>query len=178
MTDSSGHLQHAGHLAGVESEDVAQDEDGDLARRQQLQGGHEGQRDGFGLLVAGLRPGRPAGGALEEGVRKRLQPDGLVARGRHGRFELRHIPLPGRAPARRAARVEAPVGGDLVQPGAQRRAFLSEPADALPGGQHRLLDGVLGVGEGSEHPVAVHLQLPPVRPGQLPERLAIPGPRP
>ena len=178
MTDSSGHLQHAGHLAGVESEDVAQDEDGELARRQQLQGGYEGQRDGFGLLVAGLRPGRRVGGALEEGVRKRLQPDGLVARRRHGRFELRHVPLLGRAPARRAARVEAPVGGDLVQPGAQRGAFLGEPADALPGGQHRLLDGVLGVGEGSEHPVAVHLQLPPVRLGQLPERLAIPGPRP
>src|SRR5262249_54625263 len=102
----------------------------------------------------------------------------LVARRRHGRFELRHVPLPGRAPARRAARVEAPVGGDRVQPGAQRRAFLSEPADALPGGQHRLLDGVLGVLEGSEHPVAVHLQLPPMRLGQLPERLAIPGPRP
>ena len=48
-----GHLQQAGHLAGAESEDVAQDQDGDLARRQQLQGGHEGQRDGFALLVAG-----------------------------------------------------------------------------------------------------------------------------
>ncbi len=57
-------------------------------------------------------------------------------------------------------------------------AFLGEPADALPGGQHRLLDGVLGVGEGSGHPVAVHLQFPPVGLGQLPERLAIPGPRP
>ena len=57
-------------------------------------------------------------------------------------------------------------------------AFLSEPADALPGGQHRLLDGVFGVGEEYEHPVAVHLQLPPVRPGQLPERLAISGPCP
>src|SRR6478609_2164530 len=45
-----GHLQHAGYLAGVESKDVAQDEDGDLAWWQQLQGGHEGQRDGFGLL--------------------------------------------------------------------------------------------------------------------------------
>ena len=54
--------------------DVAQDEDGDLAWRQQLQGGHEGQRDGLGLLVAGLRPGRHAGGTLEEGVRKRLHP--------------------------------------------------------------------------------------------------------
>ena len=57
-------------------------------------------------------------------------------------------------------------------------ASFSEPADALPGGQHRLLDRVLGIGEGSEYPVAVHLQLPPVRPGQLPERLAIAGPCP
>jgi len=70
--------------------------------------------------------------------------------------------------ARCAARVEAPAGGDRVQPGAQRAAFLGEPADALPGGQHRLLDGVLGVGDGAEHPVAVHLQLPPVRPGSAP----------
>jgi len=38
--------------------------------------GHEGQRDGFALLVAGLRPERHVGGALEEGVGKRLQPDG------------------------------------------------------------------------------------------------------
>src|SRR5881394_3840410 len=60
-----GHLQHAGYLAGVESKDVAQDEDGHLARRQQLQGGHERQRDGFGLLVAGLRPGRHVDGTLE-----------------------------------------------------------------------------------------------------------------
>ena len=157
---SGGHLQHLGHLAGPESEDVAQDQDCDLARRQQLQGSHEGQRDGFGLLIAGLRPGRPAEGTGEEGVRKRLQPDGLIPR---DRLELRHVLLPGLGAARRPARVQAPVRGDLVQPGAQPgRAFLSEPADALPGGQHRLLDGVLGVGEGSEHPVAVHLQLPPV----------------
>jgi hypothetical protein len=56
--------------------------------------------------------------------------------------------------------------------------ILGEPADAPPGGQHRLLDDVLGVGQRSEHPVAVHLQLPPVGLGQLPERLAVPGPRP
>ena len=173
-----GHLQHAGHLAGVESEDVAQDEDGDLARRQDLQGGHEGQGDGFGLLVAGLRPGRHLDRTLQEGVGKRLEPDDLVEPGRLGRFHAGHVPLLGRAPAGRAARVEAPVGGDLVQPGAQRGASLDEPADALPGGQQRVLEGVLGVLEGSEHPVAVHLQLPPVRLGQLPERLAIPGPRP
>ena len=38
----------------MESEDVAQDEDGELARRQDLKGGHKIQGDGFGLLVAGL----------------------------------------------------------------------------------------------------------------------------
>jgi hypothetical protein len=52
-----GRVQHAGHLVRVESEDVAQDEDGELARRQDLKGGHEGQGDGLGLLVAGLRTG-------------------------------------------------------------------------------------------------------------------------
>jgi hypothetical protein len=35
-------IQHAGHLAGVVAEDIAQDEHRDLAGRQDLQGGHEG----------------------------------------------------------------------------------------------------------------------------------------
>src|SRR5215469_6066795 len=49
---------------------------------------------------------------------------------------------------------------------------------SLAGGRQRVLEGVLGVLEGPQHPVAVHLQLPAVRLGQLPERVAIPGPRP
>jgi hypothetical protein len=52
----------------VEPEDIAQDEDGELARRQGLQRGHESQGDGFGLLVAGLWAGRPAERTLQEGV--------------------------------------------------------------------------------------------------------------
>ena len=32
-----------------------------------------------------------------------------------------------------------------------------ERSEALPGGQQRLLQGVLGILKGSEHPVAVHL---------------------
>jgi hypothetical protein len=52
-------IQHGGYLAGVETEDVAQDQDGELARRQDLQGGDERQGDRFGLLVAGLRAERP-----------------------------------------------------------------------------------------------------------------------
>ena len=53
-----------------------------------------------------------------------------------------------------------------------------EPFEALPGGQQRVLQGILGVLEGPEHSVAMHLQLSEVRLGQLPERVAVPGPRP
>jgi hypothetical protein len=62
------------------------------------------------------------------------------------------VPLLGRASAGRAKRVEAAVGGDPVEPGAHRGASL-EPSEPFPGGQQRLLEGVL---EGSQHPVAVH----------------------
>ena len=58
-----GRVEHVGHLVGVESEDVAQDEHGELARRQDLQGGDEGQGDGFGLLIPGLGHGKADYGA-------------------------------------------------------------------------------------------------------------------
>ena len=162
----------------MEAEDVAQDEHGDLARRQHLQGGHEGQRNGLGLLIAGLRAGRPGGRVFQEVVGIRLQPYDLPEPGRLGWLNIGHIPFPGSSAAGRTQHVEAPVGGDLVEPGAQRGALLGETAEGLPGGQQRVLQRVLGVLQGPEHPVAMHLQLPPVRLGQLPERLAIPGPRP
>jgi hypothetical protein len=74
----------------VESKDVAQDEHGDLARRQDLQCSHEGQGDGFGLLVAGLRPGRNVDRTLGDGVGKRLQPDDFAEPGRLGRTLIEH----------------------------------------------------------------------------------------
>jgi Stage II sporulation protein E (SpoIIE) len=48
----------------------------------------------------------------------------------------------------------------------------------LPRGQQCLLQDVLGVLQGSEHPVAVHLWLSTVWLGQLSERLAVPRPGP
>src|SRR5215831_11187343 len=42
-----GRVQYVGHLVRAESEDVAQDEDGELPRPQNLKRGHEGQGDGF-----------------------------------------------------------------------------------------------------------------------------------
>ena len=73
-----------------------------------------------------------------------------------------------------AQRVQAPVGRDLVQPGAHRRLFL-EPADPAPGGQQSFLQRVLGVLDRAEDPVAVQLQLAPVRLGELAERIPVAG---
>ena len=122
----------------MESEDVAQDEDSELARRQDLKGGHESQRDRFGLLVAGLRAKRHVDRTLEEGVGKWLEPYDLAEPGRLGRFNLGHVPLLGGSSAGRATHVEAPVGGDPVEPCAYRGASL-ESSEALPCGQQRFL---------------------------------------
>jgi hypothetical protein len=83
----------------VESDDVAQDEDGELTRWEDLKGGHEGQRDGFGLLVAGLRTKWHVDCTLEQGVWKWLQPYDFAEPGWLGRFNLGHVPLLGRASA-------------------------------------------------------------------------------
>jgi hypothetical protein len=117
LTDST--VEHVGYLVGVESEDVAQDEGGELARRQDLQGGHEGQGDGFGLLVAGLGAERHVDRALEEGIGIRLEPYDFAAPSRLWWFNPGHVPLLGRASAGRATGVEAAVGGDPVEPGAE-----------------------------------------------------------
>ena len=126
--------------------------------------------------VAGLGAERSVG-ALEEGVGIRLEPDDFAEPvGSGGSTAGMSHSLAGRRLADRT-RVQAAVGGDPVEPGADRGASL-EPSEALPGGQQRLLQGVLGVLERAEHPVAVHLQLSTVGLGQLAERVAVAGPRP
>ena len=88
-----GRVEHVGHLVRAEPEDVAQDEHGDLARRQNLQCRHERQGDGFGLLVAGLR-------ADQQRVGKWLEPSDFAEPGRFWRFNRGHVPLLGGASAR------------------------------------------------------------------------------
>ncbi len=124
--------------------------------RQDLQGGNEGQGDSFCLFVARLWADRHVDRALEERVGIWLEPQDFAEPSRLGRFNVGDVPRFGRASGGRAKRVEAKVSGDPVEPGADRGASL-EPSEALPGGQQRVLQGVLGVLEGSEHPVAVHL---------------------
>src|SRR5262245_15301455 len=93
---------------------------------------------------------------LEQGVGIWLEPHDFAEPGWLGRFNIGHVPLLGRASAGGAARAEARVGGDSVEPRADRGPALIS-VEASPGGQEGVLDGVLGVLQGSEHPVAVHL---------------------
>src|SRR5260370_8495390 len=73
------------NLVGVVSEYLSQNKNGELASRQSLKALHEGQGDGFGLLVAGLRAERHIDRTLEEGVGKLLEPYDLAPPGRLGR---------------------------------------------------------------------------------------------
>lgn len=74
-----------------------------------------------------------------------------------------------------ADRVQAPAGGDTVQPGPQGRAA-GETIQAAPRRGQGLLEQVVGVGDRAEHPVAVQVQLAPVRVGEEGERVLIAGP--
>jgi hypothetical protein len=148
-------VEHIGHLVGVVANYLAQDEHGTLASGQNLQCGHEGQGDGFGLFVACLWAERHASRTLEEGVGIWLQPHDFAEPTRFGRFNIGIIPLLGRASAGRAKRVETSSGGDAVEPCPDRGASV-ESSEAAPGSQQRILESVLGVLEGSEHAVAVH----------------------
>ena len=69
----------------MESEDVAEDEDGALTGRQQLQGGDEGQRDGFQGLKPGVGSGCTVGEPLQQDVGVRLEPERLAQPGGLGR---------------------------------------------------------------------------------------------
>ena len=153
-------VEQVGDLAGAPVQDVAQDEDRALARRQVLEGGHEGQPD---RLARGGHVGRVALGRHDAAVGHREHPGALGHRGaqeRVGGRGRREVHGPG-APLRAREHVVADVRGDAVQPRAQRRALL-ERVGGAPGADHGLLDRVLGLRAGAEHPVAVAGELPAV----------------
>jgi len=92
----------------------------------------ERQRDRLLGLVARLRSGSLVRDALEQDVRKRLEPDRLAVAGWLG--HLGHPLQVLRAPPARTERVQRAVGGDPVQPRAHRSAFL-ELVKSPPGGE-------------------------------------------
>src|SRR5262249_50698457 len=112
---------------------------------------------------------------VEQDVRVGLEPEHLSLPARCGEYV--HLnPQPGGvwAPPRRPQHVQAPAGGDTVEPGAQRRTTL-EARESLPRGHQRLLQRVLGVLCRAEDPIAVNVQLPPLRGNELAKRLLVAG---
>ena len=165
-----GGVQHRGGLAGAEPEHVAQHEHRALLRREMLQADDERQRDRLPGLVARLRSGSLVRDALEQDVREGLEPDRVPVAGWLG--HLAHpLQVLGPAPARPQG-IQRAVGGDPVQPGAQRCAAL-EPLEAAPSGEQRLLEQVLRVLRRTDDPVDVHLELTPVGVGELAERFLV-----
>ena len=156
-------VEHLGDLGCAEAEHVAEHERRPLAGRQVLQRGHECETDRLSRLVAGLRPGAvsasPRAGRRGRAPARSARCCGSARAGSHRRH------LRGRRAAV-AQRVQAAVGRDPVEPGAQRGAFL-EPAQPAPGREQRFLHDVLGVLERAEDAVAVQLQLCAVRVDEL-----------
>jgi hypothetical protein len=83
-----GSFNDAGDFAGPKAQDISQDKDGSLARREQLQRGHEGKADRLPSLVSGFGPGRLIEEAVQENVRVRLEPQHLAVQGRLRRFDI------------------------------------------------------------------------------------------
>jgi hypothetical protein len=79
------------------------------------------------------------------------------------------------APARTEG-IERAIGGDPVQPRADRHTSL-ELLKAAPRCEQRLLEQILGVLRGADDPVGVQFELAPVGIGQLAERVLVAGAR-
>ena len=150
-------------LSGRPAERVAKEQDGALPGRQVLDGGEVGDLHrlpahgyGVGLLPCGCR-------RLEQVIGIRLQPRDLFGRvHRDRKIGARRHDIRGQnTPTAAFQRVEAHVRGDPVQPRADRGPAL-ERRPGLPCAQERLLEGVVGVINGAEHPVAVDVEPPPV----------------
>src|SRR6185503_3593683 len=95
------------------------------------------------------------------GVRPRVVCDQLVEKVVGVRLEPEHLARGRRLPWALVERVQAGIGGDLVEPGPEWGAARVRVPPA-PRTQERLLDQVLRFLEGAEHAVAVDVQLAPV----------------
>ena len=146
-------LQQLGSLGRLPAEHLAEDQHRALLRRQVLQSRDERELD---RLARDCDVGGIAVVVQHERVGRWLDP------GHFGeRREIRLDRLSGRAEIHRSRssltacdHVQADVRRNPVEPRAQRRAAL-EPAQAPPGAEQRLLDGVLGLEGRAEHAIAV-----------------------
>ena len=161
-------LQELGGLGRLPAQHLAEDQRRALAGRQVLKRRDEGEPDAS--RAPRPRPPGRLGRRAPSGSARSSVTSGSVCRfasiGSLRRAEV-HRP---RAPLAAFEHVQADVGGDPVEPGAQRRPAL-EAVEAAPGADQRLLHRVLGLERGPEHPIAV--------PGAAPAgAVRAPAPRP
>ena len=128
-----------------------------------LQRGDERELDALALLVAGVRAGERVV-ERQLGVRVRLDPHRFGERNAGAVVRVGGRPVVDRQHQLGPAldRLQADVGRDRVQPRAQRAAAF-EGLQPPPRAQQRLLQRVLRILRGAEHPVAVGAQLGPER---------------
>ena len=141
-------LERLGGLLRREPEHVTRDQRRPLPRGKVLERRNERQLECLAPLVARLGRGVAV---LDPRVGIRLDPQ--------RRLPLLGLVVDRQDPLRASGdRVEADVGGDPVQPRAQRAAS-AEPGQASPRAQERVLERVVGVVQRAEHAVAVRVQV-------------------
>jgi hypothetical protein len=170
-------VERLGDLAGGEAEHVAEDQCGALCGWKVLDSHDERQLDALALLVAGLRRGEPL---LEAQllIRVGLHPNGFDQDFGKAVVGISCWLVVARQHPLRPPRdqLEASVGGDAVEPRPQRAAAL-ELRQPAPGAQERVLEGVVGVVDRAEHPVAVRVELLAVELHELAEGVLVPSAR-
>jgi hypothetical protein len=154
-----GRLEQFRGLLGRAAEDVTQDQHGAWRRREVLDRHEERELDRLFLDDRGMLVVLGGRQLAQQLVGIGLQPQDLA----------RH-----RRPRPPVEGVQAGVGRDLVQPGPERGPA-GERRPPPPRAQEGLLDEVLAVVEGAEHPVAVHVELPAMALKQFGERSVIGG---
>ena len=100
FTASTVESSDVGDFVGMKPEHVTEHQHGQLSRRQELESGHERQRDRLGLFVTGFWACRQSDNTLEEGVGVWLEPGNFAHPRRLGRVNSGHVPLLGLASAR------------------------------------------------------------------------------
>ena len=131
-----------------------------------LQAGRERKPEGFPGLVARLGSWTAIRDPFKHCVWVRVEPHLLGQPCGPGWLGHRRYLLRAAPPV--AERVQATIGRDPVQPGAERGSLL-EAAQAPPGREQRLLHDVLGILQGPKKSVAVQMKLSSVGLDQLPK---------
>ena len=160
--DRSGRgAEQTRRLDGRPPQHVGEQQGGPLPGRQKLDRGDEGELHGLARLVPRFRTGLAVDEACKLRVRVRLQPGDVGCGPACGR------PVGGRPSGllKKAMRprpglegIEAAVGGDRVEPTADRAASV-EFRPPAPGPQKGVLDEVVRLVQRAHHPVTVELEL-------------------